>query len=67
MECSSFGEGCAYRLDQHPFETQFAEELFEHLSLVLLAESVAGMAVAAWLLRSSTPFTILPNTATPGQ
>ena len=55
------------RLDQHPAQIQFTKELFEPVSLVVLAGVVAGLAVTAWLLRSRTPQPVLLNPAKHGQ
>jgi len=47
------------RLNQHLAQIQFTKELFEPASLVVLAGGVAGLAVAAGLLRSRTPRPVL--------
>ena len=54
-------------LDQHPAQIQFTQEFFEQSSLVVLADDVAGLAVAARLLRIRTPRPVLLNPAKQGQ
>ena len=44
MQGNSFGEGCAYRLDQHALQIQRAKQLPEHRPLVVLPGGVAGLA-----------------------
>ena len=43
MECNSFGEGCAYGLDDNAFQIQLAEQLPEHRPLVVAIGGVGGL------------------------
>ncbi len=44
VECNSFGEGCAYRLDENAFQIQLAKQLPEHSPLVVASGGIAGLA-----------------------
>ena len=44
MECNSCGEGCAYRLDQHPVEIEHAQQLLLlRRSLLLVGSGLMGV------------------------
>jgi hypothetical protein len=55
------------RLDPHTLEIYLAEEPPQHSPLVVACAGVASLAVAVRLLRSSTPCSGRPTTASPGQ
>jgi hypothetical protein len=54
-------------LDQHPAQIQFTQEFFEQGSLVVLSDDVAGLALAAKLLRTRRTRPVLLNPAKHGQ
>ena len=54
-------------LNKNALQIQFAKELPEYRPLMVLADGVAGLAVAVRFLRSSTPRPKQRSRACPGQ